>query len=69
MKPPYDITLSKKTLQTTVFVNKSTFTRKDYLAVFKDISTATANRVKKGIYIGLLEKMREKNRTVYVVKE
>lgn len=46
--------------------NKSTFTRKDYLAVFKDISMATASRdLKKGVEMGLLKKSGTQSRTVY----
>jgi len=42
------------------------FTRKDYMAIFKSISSATASRdLKKGLEMGLLEKTGYKNRTVY----
>ncbi len=46
-----------------------TFTRKDYMNVFKDISSATASRdIKKGLDQGLFEKSGEKNKSVYKIK-
>jgi len=46
------------------------FTRKDYMAVFKDISTATASRdLQNGVSNGKLQKTGEKSTTVYVVVE
>lgn len=48
---------------------KSPFSRKDYMNVFKDMSTATASRdLKKGVDNNLLEKDGDKNKTVYRVK-
>jgi Fic family protein len=48
---------------------KNEFTRKDYMNVFKGISTATASRdLKKGVTGNLLEREGEKNRTVYKIK-
>lgn len=45
------------------------FSRKDYMNVFKDLSTATASRdLKKGIEVGLIKSTGELNRTRYVVK-
>ena len=45
------------------------FSRKDYLKVFKDLSTATASRdLKEGVESGLLEKEGDKRNTVYKVK-
>ena len=42
------------------------FSRKDYMNVFKDISTATASRdLKKGVELGLFEKVGIKSRTIY----
>lgn len=42
------------------------FSRKDYLRLFKDISTATASRdLKSGVDLGLLLKKGDKNRSVY----
>ncbi|ASS47774.1 MAG: cell filamentation protein Fic [Candidatus Fluviicola riflensis] len=44
----------------------NSFTRKEYMTVFKDLSTATASRdLKKGIEIGLLETSGNHNQTVY----
>lgn len=52
-----------------VSLNKSEFTRKDYMDVFKDISSATASRdLKKGTELGLFEKFGEKNKTLYRLK-
>ena len=49
---------------------KERFSRKNYMDIFKDISSATASRdLKKGINLGLLEKQGEKNKTVYLVKK
>ena len=45
---------------------KKEFTRKDYMNVFKDISSATASRdLKKGVEIKLFKKTGSKNLTVY----
>ena len=42
------------------------FTRKDYMSIFKSISTATASRdLEKGVNAGLFEKYGTKNRTTY----
>ena len=42
------------------------FTRKDYMGIFKTISSATASRdLEKGVNAGLFEKYGTKNRTVY----
>lgn len=42
------------------------FSRKDYLNVFKEISTATASRdLKQGIELGLFEKEGDKTKTIY----
>jgi len=49
--------------------NKNEFSRKDYMNVFKNISSATASRdLKIGIEKGLLEKTGELNKTVYKIK-
>ena len=49
-----------------LYINE--FTRKDYMNVFKNISTSTASRdLKKGIEIGLLTKFGEKNNTTYKI--
>ena len=42
------------------------FTRKDYMSLFKDISSATASRdLKKGIDQGLFDKVGSLNKTTY----
>jgi Fic family protein len=47
---------------------KTEFTRKDYMDVFKDLSTATASRdLKKGLELKLFKKEGEKNKTKYIV--
>ena len=52
-----------------VALNKTEFTRKDYMAIFKDISTATASRdLKKGVALGLFKKIGEKTKTIYRLK-
>lgn len=45
------------------------FSRKDYMNIFKDLSSATASRdLKKGIEMNLFESVGNLNRTKYVVK-
>lgn len=45
------------------------FTRKDYMNVFKDLSSATASRdLKKGIEINMLESIGNLNKTKYIIK-
>jgi len=52
-----------------ISLNKTEFTRKDYMNIFKDISSATASRdLKKGVELNLLEKVGEKNKTIYRLK-
>jgi len=47
-------------------LNKLEFTRKDYMNVFKDISSATASRdLKKGVELNLFEKIGKMNKTKY----
>ena len=47
-------------------LGKRTFTRKDYMDVFKDISSATASRdLKKGVELKLFKSEGEQNKTVY----
>jgi Fic family protein len=49
-----------------VSLNKTEFSRKDYMDVFKDISSATASRdLKKGLELNLFKKIGEKNKTIY----
>ena len=56
----------KDRLEYFISLNKTDFTRKDYMGIFKDISSATASRdLKKGVELNLLEKVGEKNRTIY----
>jgi len=51
-------------------MGKKEFTRKDYMNVFKDISSATASRdLKKGVELHLFIKTGIKNRTQYKVHE
>ena len=63
-------TLSEKDrLEYYVSLNKTEFTRKDYMDIFKDISSATASRdLKKGAELNLFEKIGEKNKTIYKLK-
>ena len=50
-------------------LNKNEFSRKDYMDVFKDISSATASRdLKKGLELNLFEKTGEKNKTIYKLR-
>ncbi len=52
-----------------VSLNKIEFTRKDYMDIFKDISSATASRdLKKGVEMNLFEKIGERNKTKYRLK-
>jgi Fic family protein len=47
-------------------MGNKTFTRKDYMNTFKNLSSATASRdLLKGIRLGLITKEGEKNQTVY----
>lgn len=51
-------------------MNPSEFSRKDYMLVFKDISTATASRdLKLGVELGLFEKEGDKTKTIYRIIE
>lgn len=59
----------KDRLEYYISLNKTEFTRKDYMGIFKDISSATASRdLKKGAELGLFEKRGEKNKTIYHLK-
>lgn len=45
------------------------FTRKDYMNVFKDLSSATASRdLKKGLELTIFESIGNKNKTEYILK-
>ena len=49
-------------------LNKIEFTRKDYMDVFKDISSSTATRdLKTGLELGMLSKKGENNKTTYTI--
>lgn len=51
-----------------VQIHKSDFTRRDYMNVFKDISSSTASRdLLKGTELKMIEKMGDKNKTTYRV--
>ena len=49
-------------------IGMKAFTRKDYMDVFKDISSATASRdLKKGVELKMLKKTGNKNKTMYKI--
>lgn len=53
-----------------VALGKKEFSRKDYMNVFKDISSATASRdLKKGVELNMFEKTGIKNKTIYKLRE
>ena len=57
---------TKERLEYFIALNKPAFTRKDYMDIFKDISSATASRdLKKGLTLNLLRKIGAHNKTVY----
>lgn len=59
----------KDRLEYFLALNKTEFTRKNYMDVFKDISSATASRdLKKGLELNLFSKTGEKNKTIYRLK-
>jgi Fic family protein len=59
----------KERLEYFISLNKIEFTRKDYMNIFKDISSATASRdLKKGVEFELFEKIGERNKTIYRLK-
>lgn len=50
-------------------LNRNEFTRKDYMAVFKSISSATASRdLKRALDLGLISKTGSKNTTRYIAR-
>jgi len=52
-----------------ISLKKGEFTRKDYMNVFKDISSATASRdIKKGVELMLFKKAGDKRLTKYLIK-
>lgn len=53
-----------------IALGKNEFSRKDYMNVFKDISSATASRdLKKGLEMNMFEKTGIKNKTTYKLRE
>lgn len=51
-----------------ISLDRNEFTRKDYMDIFKDISSATASRdLKKGVQMNVFEKTGEKNKTKYKI--
>ena len=53
-----------------ISLNKIEFSRKDYMEIFKNISSSTATRdLKKGITLKLLKKEGENNKTKYIIIE
>jgi len=58
----------KDRLEYFIFLNKIEFSRKDYMDIFKDISSATASRdLKKGIELELFKRIGERNKTIYKI--
>lgn len=58
----------KERLAYFVSLNKTEFSRKEYMDIFKDISSATASRdLKKGVEKKVFNKTGEKNKTRYIV--
>lgn len=52
-----------------VTLGKKFFTRKDYMNVFKNLSSATASRdLKKGVELNIFESTGNKNKTEYILK-
>ena len=50
-------------------ISKESFTRKDYMSVFTDISSATASRdLKLGVQLGVFEKEGDKKNTTYKLR-
>lgn len=67
----YNNRILKDTDRLEYFLNQGfrEFTRKDYMNVFKDISSATASRdLKKGIELSLFKSVGQLNKTKYTVK-
>ena len=53
-----------------IALGKKEFSRKDYMNVFKNISSATASRdLKKGLELNMFEKTGIKNKTIYKLRE
>jgi Fic family protein len=67
----YNNRVLKDTDRLEYFLNRGIkeFSRKDYMNIFKDISSATASRdLKKGIALNLFESSGQLNKTRYIVK-
>lgn len=51
-------------------IGTDNFSRKDYMEVFKDISTSTASRdLKEGVSLGMFVKQGDKRKTIYKLKK
>jgi len=51
-----------------ISIGKSEFARKDYMSVFKNLSSATASRdLKKGVELNLFSRIGDKNKTLYKI--
>ncbi len=62
------ILTGKERLEYFLSIGKEEFSRKDYMNVFKDISSATASRdLKKGAEMKLFKKSGSKNKTIYKI--
>ena len=62
------ILTEKDRLEYFISLRKLEFSRKDYMNIFKDISTATASRdLKTGVKSNLFEKIGDKNKTIYIL--
>ncbi|MGO1728137.1 MAG: Fic family protein [Flavobacteriaceae bacterium] len=60
----------KDRLEYFISLNKNEFSRKDYMNIFKDISSSTASRdLKRGLELNLFKKIGEKNKTTYKITE
>jgi Fic family protein len=60
----------KERLEYFISLNKTEFSRKDYMDVFKDISSATASRdLRNGAEKYLFTKVGEKNKTKYIISQ
>ncbi|MDQ7918077.1 Fic family protein [Mesonia sp. MT50] len=58
----------KDRLEYFISLNKNEFSRKDYMDIFKDISSSTASRdLKRGLELNLFDKIGEKNKTKYKI--
>jgi Fic family protein len=57
---------SQERLNYFIELSSNSFSRKDYMGVFKEISTATASRdLKLGVELGVFEKQGDKTNTIY----